>query len=113
MESIISLVERRLSAKSNLIELLIISVAMFIVMCLANLAIHIVNMSVIIDEAEVLTSSASQLNLNSCRICHSLPPISAKNHSSISPLILTNSENLSKQLEAIKQQSLSHWLVKS
>ncbi len=115
------LVERRLSANPKLIDILIITVATVMVMYLASLAIHIVNMSAITDVAGVPTSSESRINLNSrnlqlvapCNICHSnsIRPISANNNSRISPLILTNSEDLSKQLEAIKQQDLSRWLM--
>ena len=109
------LVERRLSAKSNLIDLLIIPVAMLIVMCLVSLAIHVVNMSAITDVAGVSTSSKSPINFITCGVCHegglhSISPISANNNSRISPLILTNSEGLSKQLEAVKQENLSRWL---
>ncbi len=117
------LVERRLSANPKLIDILIITVATVMVMCLASLAIHIVNMSAITDVAGVPTSSESRINFNSrnlqlwadinCASCHfnSIRPISANNNSRISPLILTNSEDLSKQLEAIKQQDLSRWLM--
>ena len=107
------LVERRLSIKSNLIDLLIITVAMLIVMCLASLAIHVVNMSAITDVAGVPTLSRLGINPNNCATCHSIPAISTNKNSRISPLILTNSEDLFKQLEAIKQQHLSRWLVKS
>ena len=108
MESIMYLVERRLSSKSKLIDLLIVTLFTLLVVCFTSFALHIVNISTsaTADVTEISLSSEPLAVFDSCGICH-------HNTTSITPQILTNSENLANQIKGVDQQELSSWIFES